>query len=387
MALPSARKASIPNGSPLAYRRIVVKAGTNVLTHKSPRLDKGVLASLAAQVAAVQSLGAQVVLVSSGAVAAGREVMGVPHAAKGVALSQMLAAVGQGRLMHAYQEAFAAHGLVVAQALLTRTDVEDRLGYLNIRNTLDGLLAHGVVPIVNENDVVDTAELGEARFGDNDTLSALVANLVDAGLLLLLTDTDGLYTADPNRDPKATLIERVERVDAGVLALAEEHRSKFSRGGMLSKLLAAQRATAAGVTVVIGPGASDDVVRRAACAEPVGTLFPTRVSALESRKRWLLSGVADSGGVLVLDEGAVLAVRERDGSLLPAGIRSVRGEFARGAVVTLEDGTGTRVGFGITNYTAGDLRAIAGARSSQIAERLGHDYGDEAVHRNNLVLV
>jgi glutamate 5-kinase len=244
----------------LAYRRIVVKAGTNVLTAKGSRLDRSAMAGLVAQIAEVRAAGSEVILVTSGAVAAGREVMGKPADAKGVGLSQMLAAVGQSRLMHAYQELFSQHSIVVAQALLTHQDVESRLGYLNVRNTFEALLANGVVPIVNENDVVSTEELGQERFGDNDKLSALVANIVDADLLLVLSDVGGLYSADPNRDPNAKLIERVEAVDGSILVLAEEHRSKTSRGGMGSKLNAARVATAAGVTVVIASGHAQDSI-------------------------------------------------------------------------------------------------------------------------------
>ena len=371
----------------LAYRRIVVKAGTNVLTRKSPKLDQRVMASLAEEIAKICRLDAQVVLVTSGAIAAGREAMGKAPDAKGVGLDQMLAAVGQSRLMHAYQELFAKHDITVAQALLTRQDVEERVGYLNVRNTLQGLLDHGVVPIVNENDVVDTAEINQDRFGDNDTLSALVANLVDADLLLMLTDIGGLYTADPNRDPNATLIERVERVDDSVLDLAEEHRSKTSRGGMRSKLLAAQRATSAGVTVVVAAGHEPGVVQRVAQGEAMGTLFPATATTLESRKRWLLSGTAESGGVIIVDDGAVAAVRAKERSLLPAGVREVRGTFHRGDVVSVRGQNGEQVAYGITNYDSDDLRSIGGARSPDIGGIIGHHYGDEAIHRNNMVVL
>ena len=371
----------------LAYKRIVVKAGTNVLTQQGASLDRTVMASLVSQIVDVRRLGAQVLLVTSGAIAAGREAVGEPQGSKGIALSQMLAAVGQSRLMHAYQELFSRDDVTVAQTLLTRRDVDDRVGYLNIRNTLESLIGHGVVPIVNENDVVDTAEIRQERFGDNDTLSALVANLVDADLLLILTDAGGLYTADPNRDASATLIPRVEHIDESVMQLAEEHRSSTTRGGMASKLQAAKQATSAGVAVVIAPGGERDVVRRVACGEQLGTTFPATTTKLESRKRWLLSGMADSGGVLVADDGAVRAVRGQDRSLLPAGVSSVKGEFSRGDVIAVESTSGTRVAYGIANYDAADLSAIRGAKSGQILARIGHHYGDEAIHRNNMVVL
>ena len=377
--------------SRLAYHCVVVKAGTNVLTAKSARLNRAMMASLVAQVAQLRGLGAEVVLVTSGAIAAGREAVGTPADAKGVGVSQMLAAVGQSRLMHAYQELFSKHDVVVAQALLTRQDVERRVGYLNVRETLQRLLENGVVPIVNENDVVDTTELsqdgnGQGRFGDNDTLSALVANLVDADLLLLLTDTGGLYTADPNREPNAELIPRVERIDASIMRLAEEHRSTSTRGGMASKLLAAQRATGVGATTVIAPGHEPNVVTRVACGEEIGTLFPTGVSAVESRKRWLRSGSAESGGVLEVDAGAARAVRSEERSLLPAGVHGVRGSFNRGDVITVES-DGELIAYGQANYGADELRKLCGARSSRIVELLGYAYGDEAIHRNNMAVL
>jgi glutamate 5-kinase len=377
--------------SRLAYHCVVVKAGTNVLTANSARLNRAMMASLVAQVAQLRGLGAEVVLVTSGAIAAGREVVGTPADAKGVGVSQMLAAVGQSRLMHAYQELFSKHDVVVAQALLTRQDVERRVGYLNVRETLQRLLENGVVPIVNENDVVDTAELsqdgnGQGRFGDNDTLSALVANLVDADLLLLLTDTGGLYTADPNREPNAELIPRVEHIDASIMGLAEEHRSTSTRGGMASKLLAAQRATGVGATTIIAPGHEPDVVTRVACGEEIGTLFPTGVSAVESRKRWLRSGSAESGGVLEVDAGAARAVRSEERSLLPAGVRGVRGSFNRGDVIAVES-DGELIAYGQANYGADELRKLCGARSSRIVELLGYAYGDEAIHRNNMAVL
>jgi glutamate 5-kinase len=369
------------------YRRVVVKAGTNVLTGQGNTLNREAMASLSSQIASVRKAGVDAILVTSGAISAGREVVKKAYDAKSVGVSQMLAAVGQSRLMHAYQGLFSAHGVVVAQALLTQQDVEDRRGYLNVRNTFSALLGNQIVPIVNENDVVNTEEINQNRFGDNDTLSALVANIVDADLLLILSDVAGLYSSDPNRDSNAKLIERVESVDANVLALAEEHHSSTTRGGMQSKLLAARRATAAGVDVVIASGTEADVVTRIVAGESIGTLFPATASQVESRKRWLLSGTADSGGVLVVDDGAVKAVRTQDKSLLPAGVRDVKGEFHRGDVIAVTEPGGIRIAVGITNYDAADLRSIKGAKSGDIASLLGHSYGEEAIHRNNMVVL
>ncbi|MBM3939900.1 MAG: glutamate 5-kinase [SAR202 cluster bacterium] len=387
MSVPAAGKAAIHQLPAIAYKRIVVKAGTNVLTKRTPKLSAEVMSNLVGQIGAVRRIGAQVILVTSGAIAAGREALGAPHDGKAVPIRQMLAAVGQSRLMHTYQELFSRDATVVAQALLTRHDVEDRVGYLNVRRTLDGLLNANVVPIVNENDVVDTEEIGQERFGDNDTLSALVANLIDADLLIMLTDTGGLYTTDPNRDPNARLIPRVERIDASIMALAEAHRSTVSRGGMASKLQAAKRATASGVTVVIAAGTESDVVTRVAAGEPVGTLFLPTATHVEARKRWLLSGISQGTGQLVVDQGAAKALCSQHRSLLPAGVRGVRGAFLRGDVVGIITADGEQVACGICNYDADDLRQIAGVRSDQILARLGHHYGDEAVHRDNLVLL
>lgn len=376
-----------PPRGPLAYERIVVKAGTNVLTSSSNRLDRAAMAAIVGQMAEVQAAGAQVILVTSGAIAAGREVLAKSPDAKGVGLGQMLAAVGQSRLMHAYQELFAEHSIVVAQALLTHQDVESRYGYLNVRNTFEALLANGVMPIVNENDVVDTEEISQERFGDNDTLSALVANIIDADLLLILSDVGGLYTADPHRDQDARLIQTVDEVDAATMALAEEHRSNTTRGGMRSKLRAARLATSTGVSVVIARGHEPDVVINVASGEARGTLFPATATHVESRKRWLLSGTADSGGIVVIDDGAAAAVCDQSRSLLPAGVQKVSGVFKRGDVVVVTAQDGQRIAVGVTNYDSSELTSIKGAKSSDIACLLGHSFGDEAIHRNNMAVL
>ncbi len=373
--------------SPLVYRRIVVKAGTNVLTSNGTQLDRAAMAGIVSQMADIQAAGAQVILVTSGAIAAGREVMAKSSDTKGVSLGQMLAAVGQSRLMHAYQEMFTEHDIVLAQALLTHQDVQGRLGYLNVRNTLEALLANGIVPIVNENDVVDTEEISQERFGDNDTLSALVANIIDADLLMILSDVAGLYTADPNRDQNATLIEQVNEINAATMALAEEHRSRTTRGGMGSKLRAASLAMSTGVNVVIAGGHEPHIVVDVASGQRRGTLFPATATHVESRKRWLLSGTADSGGVVIIDDGAIAAVLTQSGSLLPAGVREISGVFKRGDVVAVTAQNGKRIAVGVTNYDSDELGSIKGMKSSDITELLGHSFGDEAIHRNNMVVL
>ncbi|MDT7944471.1 MAG: glutamate 5-kinase [Dehalococcoidia bacterium] len=367
------------------YRRVVAKVGTNVLTAGGDRLDLEVMASLVGQVARLREQGVQVAMVSSGAIAAGRHRLGVKGEARDVPQRQVLAAVGQPDLMYAYQQLFAWHGITIAQTLLSRRDLSDRQGYLNARNTLMALLQLGVVPIVNENDVVAVEEIEGAAIGDNDTLSALVANLVDADLLVILTDTDGLYTADPYLDPQAQLIRRVERIDAEVERLAGASHGP-GRGGMITKVQAARLATASGTHVVIANGHSRDVLVRVVAGEEVGTLFPAAIDRLESRKRWMLSGLSWRGRI-VIDEGAVKALRGGKASLLPAGVVGTAGDFQRGDVVAIVDAQGQQVACGIANYSAQEVEAIKGLRSDRIAELLGYTYGQEVVHRDNLVLM
>ena len=381
----SEKRNSPPSGDPSGYRRIIVKAGTVVLTGSTEQLDLAVVSSLVDQIATLHTSGAEVLLVTSGAVAAGRRNLDLARDRKDIPFRQVLAAVGQGRLMHVYEDLFARHDIVVAQALLTWGDLSDRQRYLYVRNTLLALLELGVVPIVNENDVVAVDEIGDV-FGDNDRLSALVANLVDADLLVILTDTDGLYTADPQFDPEAQLVRRVEKVDAAVTAMAGPHQKASARGGMHTKLEAARLATSSGVTTVICGGWEKDVLLRLVRGEELGTMFPPTATSMESRKRWMLSGLSSRGEIRV-DEGAAVALREHNRSLLPAGVKGVRGDFQRGDMVYVVDPEGERVACGIANYAAQDIATIKGTRSDGIQAALGYQYGQEVVHRNNLVLL
>lgn len=373
--------------APLTYRRIIAKFGTNVLTAGTDRLDLQVMASLVGQVAHLHKRGAEVIIVTSGAIAAGRHRLGIVRDRKDMPFRQVLAAVGQSGLMQAYQELFAWHEITIAQALLTRRDLADRLGYLNARNTLLGLLELRVVPVINENDAVAADEIEGAKIGDNDNLSALVANLVDADMLALLTDTGGLHTADPRLNAAATLIPRVERIGAEVEALAGGTRADGRGvGGMATKIQAARLATAGGSDVVIAAGREPDILVRLARGEPVGTLFPATADRMESRKRWMLAGLSVRG-MVVVDPGAAKALRERGKSLLPAGVQDVRGDFERGDAVDIVSPEGERIACGITNYSAGDIVRIRGVRSDRIEPALGHHYGGEIVHRDNLVLL
>ncbi|MBI4233645.1 MAG: glutamate 5-kinase [Chloroflexi bacterium] len=373
-------------GQATSYRRLVVKVGTSLLTGGSDHLDLEVMASLVGQVARLHQRGAEVLLVSSGAVAAGRHALGLDRGRRDIPFRQVLAAVGQSRLMHAYEQLFGWSNIPVAQALLTRRDIGDRLGYINVRNTLLALLALRVVPIINENDVVASEELEGEAFGDNDTLSAMVANIVDADLLAMLSDIGGLYTADPHLDPSARLIPRVEHIGTEIEAMAGGSASGKGRGGMLTKLEAARLATASGVATVIADGRARDVLLRLAEGEAIGTLFPPATSKLESRQRWMLS-VCSPHAAVVVDAGAVRALREQSRSLLPAGIREVRGEFERGEVVPILGPDGQQVAAGMANYSSAELERVRGKRSIQVGAILGHQYGAEAVHRNNMVVL
>ncbi len=367
----------------------MIKAGTSVLT-KPPEhqgLDLEVMGDLVRQVCDLRRWGAEAVLVTSGAIAAGREALGTVQngSHRDIPTRQVMAAVGQSRLMHTYQELFAAHGFQVAQTLPTIGDFSSRQSYLNLRNTLQRLLELGVVPIVNENDVVAVDEIGEV-FGDNDRLSALVANLVDADLLVILTDIDGLYTADPHVDPTARFIAQVDRIDPALEAVAGKNRNPWARGGMPTKLEAARLVTTSGISMVMCHGLAEDAVLKAACGETIGTLFRPGAGKLEARKRWMLGSISHQGAVMV-DLGAVRALQENNRSLLPAGISEVIGEFSRGDIVYIRDEENRSIACGIVNYGSIDVKRIQGLRSGQIQETLGYDYGQEVVHRNNLVLL
>ena len=381
------------------YRRVVIKVGTSLLTLGSGDhgLNREIIADLVRQICLLRDQGVEVLLVTSGAVAAGREALeSRPRSSSSssrrrvlaghdIRSRQVMAAVGQSRLMHAYQEMFGGRGHMVAQTLLTINDLTDRQAYLNVGNTLTGLLELGVIPILNENDVVAVDEIGEV-FGDNDRLSALAANLVDADLLVILTDTDGLYTADPDLDPSAELIPEVNRVNEDIMALAGKNFNPWARGGMPTKIDAARLVTSSGMAMVMCRGSAEDAVLKAAQGQPIGTLFHPAAGKLEARKRWMLGGITVRGEVVV-DVGAARALGQKHGSLLPAGIKSVNGSFQRGDIVYILGPEGGRIACGIANYQSADVARIQGLKSDNILPILGYHYGEEVVHRNNLVLL
>jgi glutamate 5-kinase len=375
-----------PGSSTFPYHRIVVKLGTSLLTDGSDHLNDEAMSDLVRQVAQLHRDGLELVVVSSGAIAAGRYKLGLAREIRGIPFKQVLASVGQSRLMNVYEHLFSQYNITVAQALLTKADLSDRSGYLNARNTLLALLELKVLCVVNENDVVAVDELEEAKFGDNDNLSAMVANLVDADLLLLLTDIAGLHTADPNRDPNARLITQVQRIDSKVEHMAADTAGQLGTGGMITKIEAAKLATASGVNVVIADGREPDIIRRLAAGEAIGTWFWPFTDKLESRKRWMVSCLSTKSR-LTVDSGAARALRKQKRSLLATGIKEVEGKFQRGDVVTIYDHRGSILGCGIINYNADDVRTIKGAHSKEITTLLGYDYGSEVVHRNNLVVL
>ena len=368
------------------YRRVVVKAGTALITGGSNELDIATMSDLVTQIAQLQDEGCQMLLVSSGAVAAGRHAIGRSNGHGSLNMRQLLAAIGQGRVMSAYERLFGQHGVHVAQALLTGRDINDREGYLNIRNTLLGLIDLKVVPIINENDVVAVDELSGEMFGDNDMLSAMVANIVDADLLIMLGRVNGLYTADPNLDTTARPIQVVTAFTDEIEALGGPSADGRGRGGMTTKLEAAKLATASGVDSIVASGKQPRVIRRLVHGESLGTFFPTSATRMESRKRYLLSQMRESDAVIV-DGGAARALLHRNSSLLAAGVVDSLGDFDRGDVVMILDVGRHHLACGISNYSSRDIRRIRRLRSDRIELTLGHYFGDEVLHRDNIVIL
>jgi glutamate 5-kinase len=369
----------------MSYLRIVAKFGTSLLTSGGDHLDLQVMSSLVEQISRIHGQGKEIVIISSGAIASGKQKLKRVPERKNTPFKQVLASVGQSYLMYTYEQLFSQYDVTVAQALLTKRDLCDRSGYLNARNTLLTLIELGIICIVNENDVVAVDEIEELKFGDNDNLSAMVANLVDADLLAMLTDIGGLYTSDPHYNPEAQLIRRVDKIDAETKRMACDTASRQGTGGMATKVEAARLATSSGVNVVIADGREPDILVRISQGEDIGTLFPAQVSKMESRKRWMLSGLASKGRVTV-DKGAVSALKDHNKSLLPAGLMKAEGKFQRGDIVDILNEKGKRIGCGIANYSSSDLAIIAGKHSDEIGSLLGYDYGDEVVHRNNMVI-
>ena len=365
-------------------RRWVVKVGSSLLTDDGQGLNLELMGAWVRQIAGLKQGGAQVVLVSSGAVAEGMQRLGWRERPHALYRLQAAAAVGQMGLIRAYESRFQRYGVHTAQVLLTHEDLADRQRYLNARSTLRTLLDLGVVPVVNENDTVAVEEI---RFGDNDTLAALVGNLIEAELLVILTDQAGMYEADPRQNPGTPLIRERLAGDTALKAMAAGGGvGQFGRGGMLTKVRAAEKAARSGTATIIGPGREEDVLLRIARGEEVGTLLLPGREPLAARKRWL-AGQAQVCGRLVLDEGAVRVLREAGRSLLAVGVTAVAGDFRRGEVVACVDGQGHEVARGLVNYSAAETRKILGQPSDRIEALLGYVDEPELVHRDNLVLV
>lgn len=366
------------------YRRVVVKLGTSTITDGGSRPSPPRLLEIVRQMARLHATGVDLAIVSSGAIATGRERLGFPELPKSIPAKQMLAAVGQPLLMAMYEQFFDIYGLTVAQVLLTRADMSHRRRYLNSRNALAALLDRRVIPIVNENDTVATEEI---RVGDNDNLSALVANLIEADLLVLLTDQAGLYTADPRYNPQASLVESVPEAEIpeSLWQAAGGAERGLGTGGMHTKLQAAVLARRAGAEVIIALGSEPDVLTRLFEGEALGTRFSAQTSALESRKRYILAGPAPTGAI-VIDAGALQALHNGS-SLLPVGVTGVRPLFERGDTVRVLASNEKEVARGLVNYASAELERIRGHQSAQIESVLGYAYGDEIIHRDNLVLL
>lgn len=364
-----------------AAKRVVVKVGSALVTNNGAGLSDQFIAECARQIAQLQHTGREVALVSSGAIAAGIQRLGWSKRPHAIHALQAAAAVGQMALAQSYETVFASHGLKTAQILLTHEDLTDRCRYLNARSTLNTLLELGVVPIINENDTVVTDEI---KFGDNDTLGALVANLIEADALIILTDQLGVFTADPRIDPTASLIAEGSAEDKSFELIAGGAGTGISKGGMITKIRAAQRAARSGAHTMILGGREHGALIRAASGDQIGTLLRATTTPLAARKQWLADHLRVTGGV-ELDDGAVGALRNGK-SLLPIGVCSVKGEFGRGSVISCLDSRGHEVARGLSNYASSEAERIAGRSSQEIESILGFIEESELIHRDNLVL-
>jgi len=371
------------SGPIAAAKTLVIKVGTSLVTNDGRGLDVEAIARWASQIAGLHRLGKRSMLVSSGAIAEGMQRLGWSRRPHAMNQLQAAAAVGQMGLVQCYETCFREHGLATAQVLLTHADMADRRRYLNARSTLRTLLEMGAIPVINENDTVVTDEI---KFGDNDTLGALVTNLVEADALIILTDQAGLYDADPRRNPHAKLIEHADADDARLEAVAGGSGTTLGKGGMITKVLAAKRAARSGAHTVIASGREDDVLLRLAQGERLGTLLSARTVPLAARKQWLADHLTVSGR-LRLDAGATKALLRDGKSLLPIGVVDVSGTFERGEVVACTDPDGREVARGLVNYAAAETRRIIRRPSSDIEGILGYVEEPELIHRDNLVLL
>ena len=364
-------------------KTIVVKLGTSVLTSGTAKLDRAHMVEIARQCAVLHQQGHRIVVVTSGAIAAGKEHLNMPDIAPTVANKQMLAAVGQGQLVREWENLFKIYGLHVGQMLLTRADLDDQLRFINARDTLNVLLHHRIIPLINENDAVATCEI---KVGDNDNLSALVALLADADQLLLLTDQAGLFTEDPRKNPNAKLIPEITEITDEIHALAGGSVGGLGTGGMATKIESATVAHRGGIEVIIASGHKKNVILDAANNKPVGTRFVSKNSRLEMRKNWIFAG-SRTVGTIIVDQGAEKALVESGASLLPKGIVGTQKTFLRGYVVLVCNQAGDELARGVVRYKSIDIKKIKGRHSEEIEETLGYEHGTVVIHRDDLVLL
>lgn len=362
--------------------RVVVKVGSALVTNDGRGLDFEAIARWATQIAALQKAGKEVLLVSSGAIAEGVLRLGWKSRPKRLFELQVAAAVGQMGLVQAYETRFAGHGIKTAQILLTHADLADRERYLNARDTLIEILRLGCVPIINENDTVVTDEI---KVGDNDTLGALVTNLVEADAFVILTDQKGLYTADPRKDPTAEFVAQAVAGDPALEKMAGGAASTLSKGGMITKILAAKRAARSGAATIIASGREKDVLIRLSQGEAIGTELSPRQAPMHARSQWLADHLRCEGRV-ILDAGAAAALLKRKTSLLPVGVKAVEGDFVRGDVVACTDEKGVEIARGLANYASSEIRMIKGKHTEEIEGVLGYCAQPEFIHRDNLVM-
>lgn len=364
------------------WNRIIVKVGTSLLTTPDNNFSPVCIAGIVKELCSLCQSGKEVILVTSGAIGAGMCRLGLKHRPTTIPLKQACAAIGQGYLMNIYEQLFGEHHQTIAQVLLTHHELANRRSYLNTYNTLLTLLQYNTIPIINEN---DTIAVDEIKFGDNDTLSSLVAQLIEADLLILLTDIDGLYSKAPDGKGLGELIPLVEDITPEIVNMAKGTKNKFSTGGMTTKITAAQVATAAGVTVMILNGRTNGIIRDALSGKGCGTTFVAKADKISSRKRWIMYGLKTSGEIII-DDGAKDAILNQGKSLLPSGIVEVKGRFEEGDAVLISCIQGNSFAKGLINYSKGAIMKIKGKQSSQIEEILGYKYNDEIIHRDNLVM-
>ena len=363
------------------YKTIVIKIGSSTLTNKAGNLDTANLKRIAGEIADLKKQKKDIIIVTSGAIVSGSESLKFNKKPRTIPEKQAAAAVGQSLLMGEYAKAFGEHGITAAQILLTKDEVTDRERYLNTRNTLTKLLDMGVIPIVNEN---DTVSVDEIKIGDNDTLSALVASLIGADLLIMLTDVDGFMM--PDEDNELQVVHEIKEITQDIKEAAGHPSTQRGVGGMITKIQAAEICSDAGVVTAIGNGRTDGVMAEIIAGKKIGTIFAPKVSRMESRKRWLAHGLPVKG-TLVIDGGAETALIKGNKSLLPVGIKDVTGKFDLGEAVSIKNENGLEIARGLVNYSSDNLRKITGLRSDKVSEVLGIEYVDEVIHRDNLVLI